>query len=78
MQLARTLSASTLSPGTGPLTAVTQAWTAYREGAARRQVALATINALAGLDDAALADIGLHRSQIVSVAAGKARTGSSR
>jgi uncharacterized protein YjiS (DUF1127 family) len=74
MLLARNLSASAQSLGSeraGPLNALAHAWSTYRDGAARRNEAHATIEALAGLDDAALADIGLHRSQILSIANGE-------
>jgi uncharacterized protein YjiS (DUF1127 family) len=72
MQMARNaLSSAHLSaPTAGPLGAVKQAWANYRNDAASRHAANATVDALAQLDDAALADIGLHRSQILSVAQG--------
>ncbi len=67
------MSASTLSTSRGErggvLTRVKNAWTHHVEKTACRDEQRATIAALAELDDAALADIGLHRSQIWSIAA---------
>jgi uncharacterized protein YjiS (DUF1127 family) len=73
MQLARNaLSASALatvrSERTGVLGHVKTVWSNFVETANRRDEQRATIDALAALDDAALADIGLHRSQIWSIA----------
>jgi uncharacterized protein YjiS (DUF1127 family) len=73
MQLARNaMSASALSnvrsERVGVLGHVKNVWSNYVETASRRDEHRATIEALAALDDAALADIGLHRSQIWSIA----------
>lgn len=53
---------------TGSLTALKQAWADFREGNLTRKAAQETVQALAELDDKGLADIGLHRSQILSIA----------
>ncbi len=51
-----------------PRASVRQVVASYVADRAQRTEVRATIQALAELDDAGLADIGLHRSQIASVA----------
>lgn len=51
-----------------PLSVLKQALADFRQGALSRTAAQETIQALAELSDEALADIGLHRSQILSIA----------
>jgi uncharacterized protein YjiS (DUF1127 family) len=58
----------TLSPSTMGLASFKQAWQAYRDASAQQAAVRESVAALAALDDAALADIGIHRSEIVSVA----------
>jgi uncharacterized protein YjiS (DUF1127 family) len=58
-------SATTFTPGQDKHSGVlSRAWSAYREGAAQRSVEKGTRDELSKLDDAALADIGVARSEI--------------
>jgi uncharacterized protein YjiS (DUF1127 family) len=57
---------------------VAQMVAAYRANQKRAADVRATVRALAELDDAGLADIGLHRSQVLSVARDTAAKGQSR
>jgi uncharacterized protein YjiS (DUF1127 family) len=73
MQYARnaispSLASSAITGQAGVVGTLKSAWQGYVQNSARRDEQKATIAALAQLDDAALADIGLHRSQIRSAA----------
>ena len=71
MQMARLTHGTALTSiagGAGPAATLKQAWADFRQGALSRKAAQETVQALAELDDASLADIGLHRSQILSIA----------
>jgi uncharacterized protein YjiS (DUF1127 family) len=62
MQLGRHF--ATPSAHNGALAVLSEAWSDYREAAARRALEKATREELSKLDDAALADIGVGRSEI--------------
>ena len=51
-----------------PLSALKQAWNAHREAQAHRKAVQETVTELTELDDAMLADIGIYRGSIRSVA----------
>ena len=56
----------------GPVASLKQALANRRTDQARRQVVRSTVDALSQLDDATLADLGLHRSGIRAAAEGVA------
>jgi uncharacterized protein YjiS (DUF1127 family) len=71
------LSHSASSPG-GVLAVLRRILSDYSGARSKRAEMNETMTALAQLDDAGLADIGLHRSQIVSVAQRVARQAKAR